>query len=117
VFFDAEEIALATVKALNLFGAWEIYPTGSAKFQEFIVPLQYEPADDTLLFYFWGACTFNCGEWLIRPRGTLLDNQRDTLFNFAVPTLKAVVPIPAALPLLASALGVMGFVGWRRRRS
>lgn len=27
------------------------------------------------------------------------------------------VPIPAALPLLAGGLGVLGFVGWRRRRS
>jgi hypothetical protein len=29
----------------------------------------------------------------------------------------AVVPIPAALPLLASALGVFGFFGWRRRKA
>jgi len=27
------------------------------------------------------------------------------------------VPLPAALPLLASAFGVMGYVGWRRRKS
>jgi hypothetical protein len=29
----------------------------------------------------------------------------------------ATTPIPAALPLLASALGGLGFMGWRRRRS
>jgi len=28
-----------------------------------------------------------------------------------------VIPIPAALPLFFSALGVMGFVGWRKRRA
>jgi hypothetical protein len=26
-------------------------------------------------------------------------------------------PIPAALPLFASALGGLGFIGWRRRRA
>ena len=26
------------------------------------------------------------------------------------------VPLPAALPLLASALGFFGFMGWRRKR-
>jgi CHRD domain len=29
----------------------------------------------------------------------------------------ALTPIPAALPLLASALGGLGYLGWRRRRS
>jgi hypothetical protein len=28
----------------------------------------------------------------------------------------ATTPIPAALPLLATALGGMGFMGWRRKR-
>lgn len=30
--------------------------------------------------------------------------------------LTAVVPVPAALPLMASALGALGFVGWRRQK-
>jgi hypothetical protein len=33
-----------------------------------------------------------------------------------VPNIPAVVPIPAALPLLAAGLSAMGFVGWRRKR-
>ena len=28
----------------------------------------------------------------------------------------SVVPIPAALPLFGSALGFLGFVGWRKKR-
>jgi hypothetical protein len=37
----------------------------------------------------------------------------------AVLTVAAVAttPIPAALPLFASALGGLGFVGWRRKRA
>ncbi len=29
--------------------------------------------------------------------------------------LDAVVPIPAALPLFGSALGMIGFIGWKRK--
>lgn len=32
-------------------------------------------------------------------------------------TASAAVPVPAALPLLATAFGGLGFLGWRRRRS
>ena len=28
----------------------------------------------------------------------------------------SVVPVPAALPLFATGLGVLGFAGWRRKR-
>jgi len=32
-----------------------------------------------------------------------------------VPNIPAVIPIPAALPLLAAGLSAMGFMGWRRK--
>lgn len=37
--------------------------------------------------------------------------------NFSATINTAAVPIPAALPLMASALVGMGFIGWRRKRS
>jgi hypothetical protein len=48
-----------------------------------------------------------------------------SIFNFAavrgtitaITTQTAVTPVPAALPLFISALGGLGFVGWRRRKS
>lgn len=38
------------------------------------------------------------------------------LDNFVFDTNPEVVPVPAALPMLASGLGLLGWVGWRRRR-
>lgn len=38
--------------------------------------------------------------------------ESNTSFNIE----RALVPIPAALPLFAAGLGAMGFMGWRRRR-
>ena len=35
----------------------------------------------------------------------------------SVNAVDAPVPVPAALPLLASAAGLLGFVGWRRKRA
>jgi len=32
-------------------------------------------------------------------------------------TMNATTPIPAALPLFLSALGGLGYFGWRRRKS
>jgi hypothetical protein len=40
----------------------------------------------------------------------------DAIYNRRVAEVLPSVPIPAALPLLASGLGALGFVGWRRRR-
>jgi hypothetical protein len=37
-------------------------------------------------------------------------------FDVAFSPLVAATPIPAALPLFASALGGLGFIGWRRRQ-
>lgn len=60
--------------------------------------------------------------------GHRIDNNNDSLvgrgwvngdgpFNdWLVKGPSAVVPVPAALPLLGSALGILGFAGWRRRR-
>jgi hypothetical protein len=56
----------------------------------------------------------------------IFDSQQATLMTVHVTPLSisitpdapaAVTPIPPALPLLVSALGGLGFVGWRRRKS
>jgi hypothetical protein len=39
------------------------------------------------------------------------------LQSFAPQSVSAPVLLPAALPLLLTALGGLGFVGWRRRRA
>lgn len=52
------------------------------------------------------------GTWDIRLRALDANNK---LAGSTQITVNA-VPIPAALPLLASALGLMGFFGWRRKR-
>jgi hypothetical protein len=54
----------------------------------------------------------------------LLDNWTDydpwysweNKFTNLTGTVAVVTPLPAALPLFATGLGVMGLLGWRRRR-
>jgi hypothetical protein len=63
----------------------------------------------------------------VAPLGPLTDSIRLMFEDFRDSGSKAenayfdnvqlsAVPIPAALPLFGTGLGIMGFVGWRRRR-
>ena len=45
-----------------------------------------------------------------------LQHNSDLSSNFIFGTAAATTPIPAALPLFATGLGGLGFLGWRRRR-
>lgn len=38
-------------------------------------------------------------------------------YSYSQSSDTSVVPVPAAMPLLAGGLGVMGLVGWRRRKN
>ncbi len=55
------------------------------------------------------------------PQGQLADPDTDQISDqfgsYLVKDTAAVVPIPAALPLLAAGLGAMGFMAWRRRKA
>jgi len=64
-----------------------------------------------------GLCSFG-GSFII-PTGSAFFQGFLNFGSFTVgPTpTPATTPIPAALPLLVSALGGLGFVGWRRKRA
>lgn len=66
-----------------------------------------------------GGATFSISEsqrhWRISVLGHPI-NSGTLEISATLPDNFRVAPIPAALPLLASGLGALGFVGWRRRR-
>ncbi len=67
------------------------------------------------------------GDILVKVANTLSDNNASVIDDgpadisggcedcVTFTTGTAAVPVPAALPLFATGLGVLGFVGWRRR--
>jgi hypothetical protein len=64
-----------------------------------------------------GVTSFTFGAFDPITGGTpaMIDSNH-TLLAFETGPAPASVPLPAALPLFASALGGMGLIGWRRRR-
>jgi hypothetical protein len=43
-------------------------------------------------------------------------NTTDFIFQLTTGTSATVVPLPAAFPLMAGGLAILGFMGWRRKR-
>jgi hypothetical protein len=82
-----------------------------------------DTATGTSLFDFTGDQVYTNGE--AAPHFSpgvfafVFDNlgARPYAATLTVAAVVAATPIPAALPLLASALGGLGFVGWRRRKT
>lgn len=81
---------------------------------------------DTFNEEFFGATLFrvSIGLGSFNPNNVAyVDNVRiggtfaDATFDFETFDETGVIPLPAALPLLAGGLGVLGLMGWRRRRS
>jgi hypothetical protein len=55
---------------------------------------------------------------LFTAYSVLLNGNEMVSFNYGALTITpAPVPLPAALPLFATGLGVLGLLGWRRRRN
>lgn len=48
---------------------------------------------------------------VIRPTGPIFGTEYGATFR-----ITSAVPVPAALPLLATGLGALGVIGWRRKR-
>ena len=66
-----------------------------------------------------GAVPIGVGNCYVLGMETGSDTLGLTLANMAAHTHEftpSAVPLPAALPLFATALGGLGFMGWRRRR-
>lgn len=110
LFANSVEIAIAINAVLTEAGARELDSNPGSVGIEFSIPLSISIDGGTL-----GITVGKnpLGTWIVYPKVGMgvLD-----LGRFAVPTLVAPVPIPATLPLLMSALGFFGFMGWRRKR-
>lgn len=66
----------------------------------------------TDLFLSAGLHTFSLSLTALAPGFT----SGGASMTFGTASASAVVPLPAALPLGLAGLGMLGFVGWRRRR-
>lgn len=114
---DALGVYSATAFSLN-FGSFSFNETNDIS--GFGVGVGVGPTNNLTALYF--ETLFNlvqgsgAGEYLLSFAGTnaLLTPSGDT-FDYKVTA--SAVPLPAALPLLAAGLGVMGFVGRRRRQA
>ncbi|MGZ5805323.1 MAG: VPLPA-CTERM sorting domain-containing protein [Xanthobacteraceae bacterium] len=65
-----------------------------------------------------GQFTYDNHQPFQPPPGVPFDHSDDANGSFTVETLTVAeaTPLPAAMPMLASGLGLMGFAGWRRKR-
>ena len=88
-----------------------IFPTGLPAF-----------VDNQGLVFAIGECPFSsgCYMWIFYASNGQTDlymsNAVANGVDFVLSAEFGVTPLPAALPLFASGLGAMGFIGWRRKR-
>jgi hypothetical protein len=115
--FAFEEIAVVKYSAAGVFvsTAWLQFSSLDATTPQ-LPSLASYPKDVAALATLWGGTVgiaegqifVNAGDTNAGPFSGILFDVDDAQFT--------VTPIPAALPLLASALGGMAFLGWQRRK-
>ena len=107
LFANSVEIATALTVVLTDAGARDLAFNPGSFATEFSIPFKIIGADLGIT-----VATNPFGTWIVYPN--LLGSQVGP-GRYAVPTLVAPVPLPAGAWLLLSALGGLGFSGWRKR--
>lgn len=108
LFPNSVEIVTSLNEVLTSAQVTDLSFAGSSYAREFAIPFSIVGLNVAV------SIGFNpFGEWLVRPEA--LDSLLSPAW-YAQPTLVTPVPIPAALPLLASGLSALSFISWRRKR-
>jgi hypothetical protein len=105
---------LASSTALS----WNTSSNGASTFpSEFVIEEEFS-APHKAFILFQQSSAIDVSVLTIDAENSLsgLQHNSDLSSNFIFGTAAATTPIPAALPLFASGLGVLGLLGWRRKR-
>jgi len=65
---------------------------------------------------FWDVADTSGNAQQRTPEGTFVNDNFSETFEILGPGFVAPIPLPATLPLFATGLGVLGLLGWRRKR-
>ena len=117
--FHLESVALAGQGSLS--GVWAIVARGNTTLGEFFFEHGQklffgfidENGLDPLSFFFYAANGVDVDASFEAQVRVLIDNVQVG----GIRDDPSIIPLPAAFPLLGGAMGILGFIGWRRRRA